>query len=77
MMLGRYVICTMLYLRNKLDDRNAPNLEMSDSEEPIEHGKPAEGMMCLCSMEDITEEDLNYGALLVSPLIGLVDCIPP
>jgi hypothetical protein len=26
-----------------------------------EHGKPTDGMMCLCTMEDITEEDKNYG----------------
>ena len=25
-----------------------------------EHGKPYEGMCCLCSMEDITEGDGNY-----------------
>jgi len=24
------------------------------------HGKPSEGMCCLCTMEDITEEDGNY-----------------
>jgi len=26
-----------------------------------QHGKPTEGMCCLCTMEDITEEDQNYG----------------
>mmetsp|Transcript_111332 Transcript_111332/g.227996 ORF Transcript_111332/g.227996 Transcript_111332/m.227996 type:complete len:87 (+) Transcript_111332:25-285(+) len=26
------------------------------------HGKPTEGMCCFCNMEDITEEDGNYGA---------------
>jgi hypothetical protein len=25
------------------------------------HGSPSEGMMCLCTMEDITEETGNYG----------------
>ena len=25
------------------------------------HGKPIEGMECYCNMEDITEEDGNYG----------------
>jgi len=25
------------------------------------HGKPFDGMMCLCTMEDITIEDGNYG----------------
>jgi hypothetical protein len=29
-----------------------------------EHGKPTDGMCCLCTMEDITEEDGNYGKLL-------------
>lgn len=28
-----------------------------------EHGKPKNGMCCLCTMEDITEEDGNYGEL--------------
>lgn len=27
------------------------------------HGKPSEGMCCLCTMEDITEEDGNYGTI--------------
>jgi hypothetical protein len=31
------------------------------SDEPYQHGKPSAGMMCLCTMEDITEEDQNYG----------------
>ena len=26
-----------------------------------EHGEPTEGMCCLCTMEDITKEDGNYG----------------
>ena len=26
-----------------------------------EHGEPYDGMMCLCTMEDITIEDGNYG----------------
>lgn len=30
------------------------------SDEPHQHGKPSAGMMCLCTMEDITEEDQNY-----------------
>ena len=25
------------------------------------HGKPTDGMCCFCTMEDITEEDGNYG----------------
>jgi hypothetical protein len=29
--------------------------------EEYQHGKPTEGMCCLCTMEDITEEDQNYG----------------
>ena len=31
------------------------------TEEEHEHGKPSDGMMCLVTMEDITEEDQNYG----------------
>jgi hypothetical protein len=37
---------------------------MAESEEyhdEYEHGKPTDGMCCLCTMEDITEEDQNYG----------------
>ncbi|KAL9182322.1 hypothetical protein ACHAXT_012974 [Thalassiosira profunda] len=30
------------------------------TEEEYEHGKPSDGMMCLVTMEDITEEDQNY-----------------
>ena len=33
---------------------------MSESK-PDQHGEPAEGMCCLCTMEDITVEDKNYG----------------
>mmetsp|Transcript_16669 Transcript_16669/g.35191 ORF Transcript_16669/g.35191 Transcript_16669/m.35191 type:complete len:166 (-) Transcript_16669:24-521(-) len=29
-------------------------------EEPYEHGTPTDGMCCLCTMEDITDEDQNY-----------------
>ena len=29
--------------------------------EEYQHGKPTEGMCCLCTMEDITEEAQNYG----------------
>lgn len=34
---------------------------MAESNEEYQHGKPTEGMCCLCTMEDITEEDQNYG----------------
>ena len=34
---------------------------MEASSTDYEHGKPTEGMCCLCTMEDITEEDQNYG----------------
>ena len=37
-----------------------------------QHGIPPEGMCCLCTMEDITEEDLNYGkgvSDVLSPMI--------
>ena len=33
--------------------------------ESYQHGKPADGMCCLCTMEDITDEDQNYGEALV------------
>ncbi|KAL3772461.1 hypothetical protein ACHAW5_007316 [Stephanodiscus triporus] len=33
---------------------------MADSSEECQHGRPPEGMCCLCTMEDITEEDQNY-----------------
>mmetsp|Transcript_31976 Transcript_31976/g.48324 ORF Transcript_31976/g.48324 Transcript_31976/m.48324 type:complete len:166 (-) Transcript_31976:213-710(-) len=32
---------------------------MSNNDD-YKHGKPTDGMMCLCTMEDITEEDKNY-----------------
>ena len=34
---------------------------MAESNEEYQHGKPTEGMCCLCTMEDITEEAQNYG----------------
>lgn len=34
---------------------------MAESNEEYQHGKPTEGMCCLCTMEDITDEDQNYG----------------
>lgn len=37
------------------------------SESQSEHGKPTEGMCCLCTMEDITEEDKNYVEYCVYP----------
>ena len=40
--------------RNNGDD--GANLD-----EGYQHGKPCVGMCCLCTMEDITEEDGNYG----------------
>ena len=45
-----------------------------DSVEPNDaHGKPSDGMMCLCTMEDITEEDQNYGACLcVLDVLGVL-----
>ena len=35
--------------------------EQHHKEEEYEHGKPSDGMMCLCTMEDIMNEDQNYG----------------
>jgi hypothetical protein len=34
---------------------------MAESGNEYQHGVPSEGMCCLCTMEDITDEDLNYG----------------
>ena len=39
---------------------------MSSAEDPkaaFQHGKPNESMCCLVTMEDITEENRNYGVL--------------
>ena len=33
------------------------------SEGEYQHGKPAEGMCCMCTYEDITEEAQNYGKI--------------
>jgi len=44
--------------------KNAFEAEIED--EP-EHGTPNEGAMCLCTMEDITEEDGNYVEYQVYP----------
>ncbi|KAL3816829.1 hypothetical protein ACHAXA_005107 [Cyclostephanos tholiformis] len=33
---------------------------MAESRNEYQHGIPSKGMCCLCTMEDITEEDLNY-----------------
>jgi hypothetical protein len=35
--------------------------KMATSSNEYQHGRPSEGMCCLCTMEDITEEDQNYG----------------
>jgi hypothetical protein len=34
-----------------------------EGEDQYQHGKPYEGMCCACTMEDITEEDGNYGEI--------------
>ena len=43
--------------------------DMSDNES-YEHGKPTDGMCCLCTMEDITDEDQNYGTFYTSSYYG-------
>mmetsp|Transcript_19821 Transcript_19821/g.65543 ORF Transcript_19821/g.65543 Transcript_19821/m.65543 type:complete len:175 (+) Transcript_19821:94-618(+) len=50
------------------------DLQVGDAHEPerldssgFAHGKPAPGMECLCSMEDITEEDANYVEFRTAP----------
>lgn len=46
----------------------------SEVEDEPEHGTPNEGAMCLCTMEDITEEDGNYGAFSCKymPMIRII-----
>jgi len=39
---------------------------MTVTEATAEHGEPVEGMCCLCTMEDITNEEKNYGNHLVA-----------
>lgn len=45
---------------------------MSESQE-YPHGKPTDGMCCLCTYEDITEEDQNYGKCSCD--IGLLELL--
>lgn len=47
---------------NKMNNNN-DNKEKNTKEGEYyqQHGKPYEGMCCLCTMEDITEQDGNYG----------------
>ena len=42
----------------------APQPDMADETKPS--GTPPENLCCLCTMEDITLEDGNYGALFVA-----------
>jgi hypothetical protein len=35
--------------------------EDTTANDAVVHGEPYEGMCCLCTMEDITIEDGNYG----------------
>lgn len=44
--------------------------DMSDNES-YEHGKPTDGMCCLCTMEDITDEDQNYGTFYTQMVLPL------
>ena len=39
-------------------------ITMAEESEPHEHGHPTEGLCCLCTMEDITDEDQNYGEII-------------
>ena len=39
------------------------------------HGEPPEGHCCLCTMEDITKEDGNYGAFAQLTLDVLCLCV--
>ena len=40
-----------------------------------EHGKPTDGMCCLCTMEDITEEDGNYVEYQTAPSMKWFPCM--
>ena len=46
----------------------------ADSEESYEHGKPTDGMCCLCTMEDITDEDQNYGTSFIHHMAIYIFC---
>lgn len=45
-------------------DNSPPTTGTAQQQQQQQHGKPTEGMVCLSSMEDITEEAGNYGALV-------------
>jgi hypothetical protein len=49
----------------KLRISSSSSSSSSGSGMDYKHGKPTEGMCCLCTMEDITEEDQNYGKFRV------------
>ena len=36
-----------------------------NSSDDYVHGKPSEGMCCLCTMEDIDDESQNYGKCVI------------
>jgi len=40
-----------------------------------EHGKPTDGMCCLCTVEDITEEDGNYVEYQTAPSMKWFPCM--
>ena len=37
-----------------------------NSSDDYVHGKPSEGMCCLCTMEDIDDESQNYGKCVIA-----------
>ena len=43
---------------------NDCNMAENNSDEYV-HGKPSEGMCCLCTMEDIDDESQNYGKRII------------
>ena len=44
-----------------MNETKNDNIDDNNYEHKYHHGKPYEGMCCLCTMENITEEDGNYG----------------
>jgi hypothetical protein len=43
---------------------NIGGVSIDDTHDHQQHGKPSEFMCCLVSMEDINEENNNYGVYL-------------
>ena len=53
----------ILYNISRHKMMNSSHILHEEGEDQYQHGKPYEGMCCACTMEDITEEDGNYGEI--------------